>query len=205
MAVDFMVNQALLRNRFDVLTALFLGLCGCQPASPTSIAIPALYVSVNQPGWQKQEGRVWRNDKPFSGWQYQLSTTGDTLFVGAFSKGKAEGFHRQWYANRRLKEVRHYKTGWQEGEQRGWFESGRRAFLYQFRNDLYEGTRQEWYATGQPALYGHYHEGQENGTQRQWFANGTLKVNYVARNGRNYGFTGVKNCVSVWDSIPVSH
>ena len=62
----------------------------------------------------------------------------------------------------------------------------------------------EWYATGQPARYENYHEGSETGLQRQWFTDGTLKFNYVARNGRHYGFTGVKNCVNVWDSVAIS-
>lgn len=200
-----MANQVLLRSRLGQLVALFLGFYGCRPANPASSVIPTIYVSTEQSGWQKREGRMWRNDTLFSGWQYQLSPARDTLFVGAFNQGQAEGFHRQWYANRQLREIRHYQKGWQEGEQRGWFESGRQAFFYQFRNDQYEGIRKEWYRNGQPALYGHYHDGQESGVQQQWFANGVLKVNYVARNGRNYGFTGVKNCVNVWDSIAVSH
>lgn len=200
-----MANQVLLRNRLGWFISLLVGMSSCHPANPTTVVIPPVYVSTQQAGWQKREGRVLLNSTLFSGWQYQLDADHDTIFVGSYLQGKAEGFHRQWYANHQLKEVRHYQKGWQEGEQRGWFESGKRAFLYQFRNDVYEGSRKEWYTNGKPALYGNYHDGKEQGLQQQWFANGSLKVNYVARNGRNYGFTGVKNCVNVWDSIPVSH
>jgi antitoxin component YwqK of YwqJK toxin-antitoxin module len=163
--------------------------------------IPAVSVSADQPGWQRREGRLWLANKPFSGWQYTLSATGDTLSLGAYAAGKAEGIHRQWYPAHRLKETRRYRNGWQEGEAKGWFPSGKPAFVYQFRNDVYAGRRQEWYADGQPARDGHYHDGQEAGLQRQWFADGSLKANYVVREGRTFGFTGVKNCVNVWDSI----
>ncbi|WP_461130052.1 toxin-antitoxin system YwqK family antitoxin [Spirosoma aerophilum] len=205
MAADTMAKRVRLRSKFIYLICLLSGLYGCQPHKPETVDIPDVYVPSNNAGWQKREGRLWLKDTLFSGWQYQLGPTGDTLYKASFLQGQAEGYHRQWYDNRKLKEVRQYRNGWQEGEQRGWFESGRPAFQYQFRQDVYDGSRKEWYPNGQPALFGHYHDGQEAGSQQQWFANGTLKVNYVARNGRNYGFTGVKNCVNVWDSVNVSH
>lgn len=198
-----MARRAPLRNSISLFWLLLI-LSSCQSESGAP-AIPSVSVSADADGWQRHNGQLWLNNHPFSGYQYQCTPSGDTLFVGTYLDGKAEGFHRQWYANGQLKEVRHYQNGWQEGEQRGWYESGKRAFVYQFRNDVYEGSRKEWYANGQPAFAGNYHKGQENGPQRQWFDNGSLKANYESRNGRNYGFTGVKNCVNVWDSIPVSH
>ncbi|GAB2598722.1 toxin-antitoxin system YwqK family antitoxin [Spirosoma areae] len=200
-----MEKRVQLPSKFIQFIGLFLLLFGCQQTTPATTFIPKVFAGVDQSGWQKRDGHLWRHDTLFSGWQYQLWPTGDTAFVGAFNAGKTEGWHRQWYANRRPKEIRQYSKGWQEGEQRGWYESGKPAFVYHFQHDVYEGNLKEWYPNGQPARDGNYHEGQENGAQRQWFANGSLKVNYVARNGRNYGFTGVKNCVNVWDSITVSH
>lgn len=204
MAADFMARLAPLRNSVWLLW-LSLTLINCQSQQPGTASIPNVLVSANVPGWQQHEGKIWLDKKPFSGRQYQCTPSGDTLFSGTYLDGKPEGIHRHWYATGQLKEVRQYRNGWQEGEQRGWHESGKLAFVYQFKNDVYEGTRKEWYTNGKPALEGHYHEGQENGIQRQWFDTGSLKVNYEARNGRNYGFTGVKNCVNVWDSITVSH
>ncbi|GAB3046588.1 hypothetical protein GCM10027185_58110 [Spirosoma pulveris] len=200
-----MAKQELLRSKFGSIAVLLFLLADCRQTAPVTGTIPGVYVSANQAGWQKREGKLWRHDTLFSGWYYQLWPTGDTAFVGAYDQGKAEGLHRQWYTNRRLQAIRRYKKGWQEGEQRGWYQSGKPAFIYTFKSDVYEGRRQEWYANGKPAQDGHYHEGHENGWQRMWYADGRLKVNYVARNGRNYGFTGVKNCVNVWDSIPISH
>ncbi|WP_425290797.1 toxin-antitoxin system YwqK family antitoxin [Spirosoma linguale] len=204
MAADIMVKRAPLRSKFGQVVALLLILTGCRQSAPAT-TIPHVYASADLPGWQKRAGKLWRQDTLFSGWSYQLGATGDTTFLGSYYLGKAEGSHRQWYSNHQLKEIRHYSNGWQEGEQRGWYESGKPTFIYQFKSDVYEGSRKEWYPNGQPAQDGHYHEGHEHGSQRMWYADGSLKVNYVARNGRNYGFTGVKNCVNVWDSIPVSH
>jgi antitoxin component YwqK of YwqJK toxin-antitoxin module len=39
-----------------------------------------------------------------------------------------------------------------------------------------------------------YVNGQEEGLQRAWFPNGEVQANYVAKNNRKYGITGVKNC-----------
>jgi hypothetical protein len=200
-----MARQVRLLNSYLLVVGLLLSLFGCRQQNPRDNTIPAQFVSALSLGWQRHEGQLWLNGEPFSGWQYQLWPDGDTSFVGAFYEGKAEGLHRYWYADQRQKEIRHYQNGWQEGEQRGWFESGKLAFVYHFRNDIYEGRCQEWYQSGQPAQDKHYQNGQESGSQKMWFAEGSLKANYVARNGRNYGFTGVKNCINVWDSIAVSH
>ena len=186
-----------------VLTVWILS--ACRPSTEASVAVPHRFVSADQPGWQQRNGQLWRADTLFSGWQFALHPLGDTLFVGAFWQGKPQGTHRQWYANGQLKEVRHYVNGWQEGQQRGWHESGHPAFAYQFRHDVYEGRVRDWYPNGKPARDGQYQEGQEVGPQRQWYADGSLKVNYVVRAGRTYGFTGVKTCVNVWDSIDVAH
>ncbi|GAB3944837.1 hypothetical protein GCM10028805_12920 [Spirosoma harenae] len=200
-----MVKRAQSLSNFFLVVSLLLTFFQCQQKTPEATSIPGVFESVDQDAWTHANGQLLLKNKPFSGWQYQLWTNGDTAYVGAFSEGKAEGIHRQWYANHKPKEVRQYRNGWQEDEQRGWHESGKPSFVYRFQNDVYEGNVKEWYVNGQPARDGNYHEGQEAGSQRQWFADGTLKFNYVARNGRNYGFTGVKNCVNVWDSISVSH
>lgn len=198
-----MAKQGHLRNKVGLLFGLWLA--GCQANTTSEMAIPAVFVSADAIGWQEREGRLWLHNQPFSGWQYQCRPTGDTAFVGAYRAGKAEGMHRFWHENQQLREARHYRNGWQEGVQRGWFDTGKPAFVYQFQDDVYDGSRKEWYPDGQMARDGHYHDGQESGLQRLWYANGSLKANYVARNGRNYGFTGVKNCVNVWDSIRVVH
>ncbi|CAN5598553.1 hypothetical protein BH09BAC4_BH09BAC4_04780 [soil metagenome] len=200
-----MAKQAQLRNKVGFAIGLLLLLVGCHHSTPAIVSIPNVYALADQPGWQRQEGRLWLKKELFSGWQYQLWPNGDTAFVGAFREGRAEGKHRHWHANHQPKEVRQYQNGWQQGEQRGWYESGKPAFIYHFQNDVYEGSLKEWYPNGRLARNGNYHEGHENGPQKIWFAEGVLKANYVARNGRNYGFTGVKNCVNVWDSLTGSH
>ena len=197
-----MVKQALLRAKVGLILWLMLSACGQHSANKP--VIPNIFVSADKDGWQRREGRMWLNNEPFSGWQYQCQASGDTTFVGAYSGGKAEGKHWSWHENRRVKEIRQYSNGWQEGQQRGWHESGSPAFLYLFQHDVYEGPAREWYPDGRTARFMHYHEGQENGRQQMWFADGSLQANYVVREGRTYGFTGVKNCVTVSNSIHVS-
>ncbi len=200
-----MARLVQLPNKIRLALGVLLAILACREEPADSTLILSQLVSTDQPGWQRREGKLWLNDKLFSGWQYQLAGTGDTLFLGGFKEGKAEGLHRFWYDTKQPKEVRQYRNGWQESEQRGWFESGKPAFVYQFRNDVYEGPLKEWYPDGRLAREGNYRNGQENGSQRMWFADGSLKANYVVREGRSYGFTGVKNCVNVWDSITISH
>lgn len=198
-----MAKRVPLRNSLGGL-GLIAVLGGCQPNKPLSAPIPASYVAYDVAGWQQRGNQLWFNNQPFSGHQFQCLASGDTLFTGTYLHGKAEGLHRRWHMGGKLKEARHYQNGWQEGIQRGWYESGKPSFIYHFKQDVYDGTRTEWYTNGQRALYGHYHEGQEEGPQQQWFADGRLKVNYVVRNGRHYGFTGVKHCINVWDSVRVA-
>ncbi|MBO0934408.1 toxin-antitoxin system YwqK family antitoxin [Fibrella aquatilis] len=195
-----MAKWARLRSKWLLSGGLLVVGLGCQQSGP-SLSVSARWVSSTQPGWHRFDGRLWLTDTLFSGWQYTLHPTGDSAFVGGYVAGRAEGIHRHWYANGRLRESRQYQNGWQEGEQLGWYESGRRAYRYSFRQDVYDGPLLEWYANGQLAREGHYEAGHEQGAQRAWFANGRLKANYEARQGRNYGFTGVKHCVNVRDSI----
>ncbi|MEZ0607531.1 toxin-antitoxin system YwqK family antitoxin [Fibrella sp. WM1] len=198
-----MARQAPLRDSGLVawlIALLALGLPGCG-AEPS---IPHVFVNSAAAGWQWRDGQLWLNNNRFSGWQYSLYPTGDTAFVGAYWQGKAEGVHRKRYANGQLREWRHYRHGWQEGEQRGWYANGKPEFTAQCQHDVYEGKLNEWFPNGRLARRGTYHEGHEEGPQQLWFDNGTLKANYEAREGRLYGFTGVKNCENVWDSIRVA-
>jgi len=41
--------------------------------------------------------------------------------------------------------------------------------------------------------------------QTMWKRDGKLAMNYFARDGRNYGITGVKSCENLWDSVNTSH
>lgn len=193
-----MARQAPLRASWLVgLLAIWLVNCGSEPS------IPSVFVNSAAAGWQWRDGQLWLNNSRFCGWQYTLHPTGDTVFVGAFWEGKAEGIHRKRYANGQLRELRRYHHGWQEGEQRGWYADGKPEFMAQCQHDVYEGRLDEWYPNGRLARRGTYHEGHENGPQQLWFADGTLKANYEARAGRLYGFTGVKNCENARDSIRV--
>ena len=110
------------------------GLCAvltaCQPKHQKQAdLIHPTYIADDAPGWQRQEGRLWLNQRLYSGWQYRLWPTGNTAFVGAFSQGKAEGSHRQWYSNGKLKEVRQYKNGWKANNAVGTSPANCRSFI----------------------------------------------------------------------------
>lgn len=199
MAADFMENLARLPSKFGWY--LLLCIAACHPRPADRVTIPPFFVSADAPGWQRPEGRLWLNNKPFSGWQYQLRAAGDTAFVGGYQAGKPEGTHRAWHKNHQLKEIRQYRNGWQEDKQWGWFASGKRAFQYSFRHDVYDGPVTEWFPNGKTARKMNYHNGQEDGRQQMWFADGSLQANYVVMKGRTYGLTGVKNCVTVSDLL----
>lgn len=194
-----MAKQVLLRAKVGLVLWLMLSACEQPPAD--NPVIPTIFVSSDTPGWQRREGRLWLNNRLFSGWQYQCRASGDTAFVGAYFRGKAEGEHWSWHENRHVKEIRQYRNGWQEGQQRGWHASGSQAFLFLFLHDVYEGPVREWYPDGRTARSMNYHKGQEDGRQQMWFADGSIQANYVVRKGRTYGLTGVKNCVTVSDSL----
>lgn len=99
-----MVKQALLRAKVGLILWLMLSACGQHSANKP--VIPNIFVSADKDGWQRREGRLWLNNEPFSGWQYQCQASGDTTFVGAYSGGKAEGKHWSWHESRRVKEIR---------------------------------------------------------------------------------------------------
>ncbi|MCY7356010.1 MAG: SCO family protein [Rudanella sp.] len=95
-----MARLAPLRSKFSWYLLLFLTACQSRPAD--QVAIPTLFVSVDAPGWQRREGRLWLQDALFSGWQYQCRAAGDTVFVGSYWAGKPEGMHRAWHGNQQL-------------------------------------------------------------------------------------------------------
>ena len=61
----------------------------------------------------------------------------------------------------------------------------------------YEGDVKVWYPDGSLFQHFKYKKGHEDGAQKVWKSDGRIKANYVVRDGRRYGLTGVKNCINV--------
>ncbi|HVT85533.1 MAG TPA: hypothetical protein VHD35_10030 [Chitinophagaceae bacterium] len=160
--------------------------------------VPNVFVNAASNNFQTHQGITFLDNKPFSGWQYQLFDNGDTAYLFPFINGKENGVATQWYPGKKLKEVRQYEKGNKTGEHRGWWENGRLRFDYHFSNDLYEGSVEEWYETGQLFRKMNYEKGYEKGLQKIWRPDGSLHANYEVKNGRYYGLTGVFHCKNVW-------
>ena len=198
MAMDFMAHPAQLLSEITLVSLLLLILFSCSLRAflPNEQVIPNEHYLIDNQGFVSKNGVVFRQEKPFSGWQYALSNQGDTLALIPFWQGKIQGCKKTWYSNGHLANIRFYESGKQVGTHQGWWEKGQRKFEYQFANDVYHGVCHEWHENGQRSQTRHYQNGQEAGQQSVWRADGSLQANYVAKNGRNYGIIGVKHCVN---------
>ena len=169
---------------------------------PKIVDIPNVW-AIADSTFRHSEGHLLKNNFPFSGYQFSLFSKGDTAYIIPYFEGKEEGLVKTFYPHHQLESLRFYSFGKKEGEHRGYWENGQLKFVFHFQNDLHEGNAKEWAQSGQIYRDFNYKNGQEAGIQRIWYPDGTLAANYEAKNGRNYGLTGVKNCVSVGDSLNV--
>ncbi len=162
--------------------------------------LPAQKVDAAAEQWSSKAGQLFWRGQPFSGYRYALYSPRDTSEMIPFWRGKEEGVARYWHPNGRLREKRFFKQGKRESIHYGWWENGKPSFVYHFNADLHQGLAHTWHSNGLMASSFNYTQGQEDGQQKAWYDNGVLRLNYVARNGRQYGLTGVKNCATVWDA-----
>ncbi|GAA4501317.1 hypothetical protein GCM10023172_22960 [Hymenobacter ginsengisoli] len=61
---------------------------------------------------------------------------------------------------------------------------------------VYQGEVLEWYPNGQLGRRANYLAGQEAGRQQLWQPDGSLRANYEARDGQQYGLIGSKHCIT---------
>jgi len=138
------------------------------------------------------------SDELVQGVIYSLNSKGDTISILCYNKGLKCGEAIEWYDNGKKKSARHYLLGRKHGSQKRWWPNGQMALSYIAEHDLIEGEFREWHTNGILFKQLFYIGGMEQGLQRQWSENGNLMVNYEAKNGRNYGNTGIKSCATVW-------
>jgi antitoxin component YwqK of YwqJK toxin-antitoxin module len=174
--------------------AILLVTASC--SSKTAVELASF--EVNQLDLKNING-VWHNgNTPFTGRVYALTPQGDSIFSRSYIEGLEDGLHKQWYPEGGLAEIRLYAGGKKTGINKGYWPDGHMRYIYKFKDDLYEGTQYEWYSNGKLYAKKNYHLGYEFGLQQSWNPDGSVKSNYEARNGRNYGNIGKKNCYSVW-------
>ena len=76
------------------------------------------------------------------------------------------------------------------------WENGNKKMITNFLNGQYEGKMIQWHENGKKFKEFYYKNGNEVSNQKIWDSKGNIKANYDVVNGRRYGLTGQKNCVS---------
>ena len=163
--------------------------------------VPSIYINVRDSDFFKHQDTVFYQQQYFTGYQYSLYPNGDTAFLHSYFNGVEEGTQKKWYPDKQIAGERFYINGKKEGIHKEWWPDGKQKFIFQATNNEYNGEFKEWYASGVLAKQFHYINGQEEGSERMWWDNGTVRANYVIRNGKKYGFIGLKTCVNPYDSI----
>lgn len=167
---------------------------GC--ATPGKVTIGSTdYLKLNSDdaSIRKEERIVYYNELVFTGTITEVSR-GDTVSITEYKNGLKHGKQLSHYSIGKVKEERYFENGLKTGEHKGWWENGKLKFIYHFSNDEFDGNVKAWSESGQLFNDFNYVNGKEEGLQRAWFPGGEIQANYVAKNYRKYGITGVKNC-----------
>jgi len=188
-------------NFYITHAVLIIGVLSCEKERREINVIPFRSINIPNAAVTKQQDRLYFKGELYSGWAFGLYEEGDTSFRTSFFEGKEQGKSETWYLNGQRMEIRHFDHGKKTGRHYGWWENGKKKFEMNYHADMFEGNQKEWNEQGILFKDCNYKDGHESGAQKYWRPDGTLYANYVVRNGRNYGLTGVKNCSNVGDSI----
>ena len=163
--------------------------------------VPANYINATDGRFSNHQDTLYYGNSFFTGYRYSLFENGDTAALQSYFNGVEEGVQQKWYPNRELAEKRFYINGKKEGIHRGWWPDGKQKFYFEVYSNEYNGEFKEWYSSGLLGKDFHYVNGQEEGSEKLWWDNGSIRANYVIRNGKKYGFIGLKTCTNPYDSI----
>ena len=172
-----------------------------KPEPKIAKTVPQVYKIANDSGFTNHQDTVYYGDKFYTGFRFALYPNGDTAILQSYFNGVEEGIQKKWHPNKQLAEERFYINGKKEGTHKGWWPDAKSKFQFDLTNDEYSGEFKEWYADGLLAKDFHYVNGHEEGSERLWWDNGTVRANYVIRNGKKYGFIGLKLCANPYDSV----
>lgn len=193
-----LISQASLMKFFSLISiTVTVAILGCGPRITEK---PAAFFSVNEHHFQSRAGVMYMDNEVFTGTQLFFHPGYDTAAIIPYRDGREQGIAVYKYPGGKVKEIRSFSKGRKTGVHKGWWPSGKPRFVYAFSNDVYNGDVKDWYESGQLFRDFHYTKGVEDGLQKQYFDNGVLQFNYEARNGRQYGLTGIKKCINAKDS-----
>jgi antitoxin component YwqK of YwqJK toxin-antitoxin module len=193
----------MLKTILNIIFILFIAIMtACQSGTEGNSTqlitmIPDINIDTESELLIRKRGVLYYEGLPFSGNITSWHKAGKLASRAPFLEGKEHGLSEAWYPNGTKQFERIYEYGIKTGIHKGWWETGQPKHIRHLANDVFEGSVKEWYASGQPFLDLNYVKGQEAGSQKAWKSDGRIKVNYVAKNGRKYGLTGVKNCISL--------
>ena len=163
--------------------------------------VPANYINATDTRFSNHQDTLYYGNSFFTGYRYSLYPNGDTASLQSYFNGVEEGIQQKWHPNKQLAEKRFYINGKKEGIHQGWWPDGKQKFYFEVYSNEYNGEFKEWYSSGLLGKDFHYVNGQEEGSEKLWWDNGTIRANYVIRNGKKYGFIGLKTCTNPYDSI----
>ena len=146
-----------------------------------------------------KKGLLYESDTLYSGRLEYYYEDGSISERWTYWQGALEQVAIGWYPGGQNKWMRYYEKGKKEGVHIRRYANGSLKSRACYKADYYEGEVKEWYPNGQLFRKFNYVDGQESGPQKMWKSDGRIKANYVVRNGRRYGLTGVKNCVNVFE------
>ncbi len=147
----------------------------------------------------RMNGNLFYSGKMFTGKIIELYINGDAAKVTSYKDGVEDGIEIAFYNDGKIMEQRYYEKGQKAGIHFGWWNNGNVKFIFNFKDGIYEGNQREWNEKGLLYTDFNYVKGHEEGLQRAWYLDGTLQANYVVKNNRKYGLTGVKNCQTAKD------
>ena len=159
---------------------------------------PIESVVANDPNFKLNNGILKLNNIPFSGFTFELYSSGKLKSKKQFLNGRKHGYEKYWFLNDSLSTLRYYKNGIKIGIHQSWWENRQQKFVYHFNdNGKYNGSVKEWYPDGQLAKDFNFIEGVEDGPQKLFKLNGAIKANYIVINEERFGLIGLKKCYTV--------
>lgn len=178
---------------FLLILVTFTGCKEEQAVASTQVPVPE--VSIHDKALKRRAGKWLYKGMPFTGTLISRYQNGKLRTQVSVTGGYWDGWYRAWYPDGSIQEERQYNRGLKAGHHWGCWENGRQKFSYEFAAGRYHGAVKEWYPDGSPYRHFNYKKGREAGAQKLWRANGQYQANYVVRNNRRYGLTGLKLCV----------
>ncbi len=193
----YQINRFYNMKIYIIILSIVLSIAGCSSKKEQSAGTTEfIYVNSDDTKLNTKARLIYYDSLLFSGRITELKGN-DTMSYSEYKAGKLNGQQVTYFSNGKVNEERYHKNGFKTGEHKGWWENGNLRFIYHFIDDKLEGNVKVWNEKGMLFNDFNYVKGQEEGLQQAWFPNGDVQANYVAKNNRKYGISGVKNCQTI--------